>query len=387
MRKGINHFLAVLASQNFRTSVIMSDGEGAVISLVDELGKLGVEVDISGAGGHVAIVERRIRVIKERVRSHVAYHLPFTLSTVGITMCVLYVISRLNYEPSGLWESAISPREAFIGRKPDGKRDFRCSFGDYAQCTVPNTDNTLKSRTEDCVVMLPLGNRTGTVRMLSLGSGRLVNRDQFRILPMPESVIKRLNELALEDGRVKGKGELAIRATSFEQDGDSKKGMPDVLPDTIEAAVNNGIDPTLAALDSEDFPDIINDMPDEPEHSEGSTTDMMYDLSQPNYVDHAIAAVRLPMKPKSVEMEDLINSLRGMEVGPYVRTEDSEEAFDAQGVAVDYTAQSCSDAGVGETEGARDDTVGDTFETRMSAEPGPLARMRREDFMSYFRGE
>ena len=86
---------------------------------------------------------------------------------------------------------------------------------------------------------------------------------------MPESVIKRLNELALEDGRVKGKGELAIRATSFEQDGDSKKGMPDVLPDTIEAAVNNGIDPTLAALDSEDFPDIINDMPDEPEHSEG----------------------------------------------------------------------------------------------------------------------
>jgi hypothetical protein len=190
---------------------------------------------------------------------------------------------------------------------------------------------------------------------------------------MPESVIKRLNELTLEDGRVKGKGELAIQATSFEQDGDSKKGMPDVLPDTIEAAVNNGIDPTLAALDSEDFPDIINDMPDEPEHSEFSTTDIMYDLSQPNYVDHAIGAVRLPMKPKSVEMEDLINSLRGMEVGPYVRTEDSEEAFDAQGVAVDYTAQSCSDAGVGETEGARDDTVGDTFETRMSAEPGPLA--------------
>ena len=39
---GINHFIGVLAAQNFRTSVIMSDGEGAVISLVDELGKLGV---------------------------------------------------------------------------------------------------------------------------------------------------------------------------------------------------------------------------------------------------------------------------------------------------------------------------------------------------------
>ena len=47
VKTGINHFIGVLAAQNFRTSVIMSDGEGAVVSLVDELGKLGVEVDIS----------------------------------------------------------------------------------------------------------------------------------------------------------------------------------------------------------------------------------------------------------------------------------------------------------------------------------------------------
>lgn len=86
VRKGITHFLA--AHDNFRTSVIMSDGEGAVISLVDELlGRLGVEVDISGAGGHVARIERKIRLVKERVRAHVAYHLPFTLSTVA-SLCV-----------------------------------------------------------------------------------------------------------------------------------------------------------------------------------------------------------------------------------------------------------------------------------------------------------
>ena len=91
---GINHFIRVLAAQNFRTSVIMSDGEGAVVSLVDELGKLGVEVDISGAGGHLARIVRKIRIAKERVRCHVAYHLPFVLSTVGIAMLVLYCISR-----------------------------------------------------------------------------------------------------------------------------------------------------------------------------------------------------------------------------------------------------------------------------------------------------
>ena len=140
VRKGIAHFLGVLGSQGYKTSVIMSDGEGAVVTLVDELGKLGVDVDISGAGGHVARVERRIRIIKERLRAHVSYHLPFTLSSVGIVMCVLYVVSRLNYEPFGEREWGPSPREVFIGRKPDGKRDFRCSFGDYVQCTVPNTE-------------------------------------------------------------------------------------------------------------------------------------------------------------------------------------------------------------------------------------------------------
>ena len=68
VRKGIAHFLGVLGSQGFKTSVIMSDGEGAVVTLVNELGKLGVDIDISGAGGHVARIERRIRVIKERLR-------------------------------------------------------------------------------------------------------------------------------------------------------------------------------------------------------------------------------------------------------------------------------------------------------------------------------
>lgn len=160
----------------------MSDNEGAVVSLVDELGALGVELDISGAGGHVARIERRIRVIKERVRAHVAYHIPFTLSSVGIAMCILYCVSRLNYEPPGVRDWGPSPRELFVGRKADGKRDFRCSFGDSAQCTVSTPDSSMNGRTEDCVVMLPLGNRTGTVRMLSLATNKMVNRDQFSTL-------------------------------------------------------------------------------------------------------------------------------------------------------------------------------------------------------------
>ena len=198
---GIKYFLGVLNTQRFVVRVIMSDGEGAVSKLQQELNHMGVEVDISGAGGHVPRVERRIRVIKERVRATM-HSLPYTLSTLGVIMCVLYCVSRLNYEPSGIRQSGISPREAFLGRKIDGKRDFRCAYGDYAQCTVPMTNNSMVARTDDCVVMMPTGNRTGSVKVLSLSTGRIVNRDQLRVLPMPESLIAQLNALAKQDGRL-----------------------------------------------------------------------------------------------------------------------------------------------------------------------------------------
>lgn len=251
-------------------------------------------------------------------------------------MCVLYVVSRLNYEPAGVRESGPSPREAFIGRKPDGKRDFRCSLGDYAQCIVPNTDSTLKARTEDCVVMFPLGNRTGSVRMLSLGAGRLVNRDQFRILPMLESVIRRLNGLALADGRVKGQGELATRPTAYEQESGAKAG----LPDTIETMVNNGVDPSIAALRDTDYLEHVEETMDEQQQLDNHAGSSGVDLSTPTHSDDAIAPPYIAMRPKPVDMDDLIGILNRLEVGLYAHVDEPRDSNDAQGVPVDYTAGS-----------------------------------------------
>ena len=331
VRKGIAHFLGVLGSQGFKTSVIMSDGEGAVVTLVDELGKLGVDVDISGAGGHVARIERKIRIIKERVRSHTAYHLPFTLSSVGIVMCVLYVVSRLNYEPYGEREYGPSPREAFIGRKPDGKRDFRCSFGDYVQCTVPKTDSSLKSRTEDCVVMLPLGNRTGTVRMLSLATGKLVNRDQFTILPMPESVIKKMNSLALADGRVKGKGDLEKINSTHGHISD----ITEDLPETMETQINEGVDPSTNLHDTNYNPELIYEEP--VEQVDVAQLDEQHE-EEIVYADDVISAVmpaeRVRVEPRAVNMDDMMSSFRELAVGtPYTAPLDTA---DEHGVPEDY---------------------------------------------------
>ena len=98
VKEGILGFISTLASRNFSTRLIMSDGEGAIGKIRDDLNMLGIEVDVSGAGGHVARIERKIQTVKERVRAHTAHQLPFTLTTLGLAMLVLFCVSRLNYQ-------------------------------------------------------------------------------------------------------------------------------------------------------------------------------------------------------------------------------------------------------------------------------------------------
>lgn len=135
VRDGIHNFVSILASRNFVTRLIMSDGEGAVGVIKGELNLLRVEVDVSGAGGHVARIERKIQTAKERVRAHISHQWPFTLTTLGVAMLVLFCVSRLNYQMSGTGYRDECPRVAFSGRQVDQSIDFRAAFGEYAQCT------------------------------------------------------------------------------------------------------------------------------------------------------------------------------------------------------------------------------------------------------------
>ena len=201
VKPALDEMVCVLKSRNFLVHLIMSDGEGAIGKMRLDLMALGIEVDISAAGGHVARIERRIQMVKERARAHICGRLPFTLSDLGNTYLALYCVSRINCQQSGSRPGGISPRELFSGRRVDGNLDFRAAFGDYAVCTVAKTDNTMSPRTEDCIVMLPTHNRTGSFKMLSLTSGKIVTRDQFKILPMPQSVIQTLNAMAVREGK------------------------------------------------------------------------------------------------------------------------------------------------------------------------------------------
>jgi len=96
----------------------------------------------------------------------------------------------------------ISPREAFLGRKLDYDRDIRCGFGDYLEVTVPNTDNTLQARTQPAIALVGTGNLTGSVHVFLLETKRIVVRDQFKVMPMTQLVITKMNQLSLSSQSV-----------------------------------------------------------------------------------------------------------------------------------------------------------------------------------------
>ncbi len=158
-------------SRNFDVSIIRTDGEGGWISMINELQALEIAVDVAGPGQHVARAVRKIRTIKERVRIHESV-LPFIMTHLLVVYCVYFCVSRLNIQPSSTTVGAASPREQFVGRKINAKKDLRVSFGDYVQATTPTTDNSMKLRTDGCIVLLPTGNLQGSVKMWSLATKR-----------------------------------------------------------------------------------------------------------------------------------------------------------------------------------------------------------------------
>jgi hypothetical protein len=137
VKKRIDIILATLASRNFQVSMIISDGEGAISKLKPYLNNLGVEVDTSGAGGHVVRIERRIRTIKERLRSHICGRIPFVMNILILIYLILFVISRLNIEHTSARPGGITPRESFFRTEGCGGKGL--SGGLWGLCTVYTT--------------------------------------------------------------------------------------------------------------------------------------------------------------------------------------------------------------------------------------------------------
>jgi hypothetical protein len=107
--------------------------------------------------------------------------------------------TAINGEPNQGSYDKRSPREVLLNRRMDARIDARIKTGAYVQVTVRNTDNTMKARTLDAIALEPMRNTKGTYRFFLLDTKRVITADHWKELPIPDSVIKRLNEMADED--------------------------------------------------------------------------------------------------------------------------------------------------------------------------------------------
>jgi len=158
-----------------------------------------VECNTTAAKEHVSEAERTIRTIKERTRGLLGTlpfeHLPRRMKIEFIYFMVLW----LNAFPvkNGI-SSMFSPRELLVRWRLDYAKHCRVVPGTYCEVhDEPLPSNTMTPRTHEAIAMGPTGNLQGLVKFFCLTTGCILKRRSFTALPMPDRVIKRVNDIGL----------------------------------------------------------------------------------------------------------------------------------------------------------------------------------------------
>ena len=195
----IKLFISKAAQQGWILKCL-SDNEGAIKSLIE---KCEISGDTVSSSAHVPIVERKIRTIKERVRT-ILHSLPYTLPLSLTKYLIYFVVSRLNLtsQTSSVNEFGNRPAfEVFFNRRIDYIRDLPVEFGQYVQIydTTNNHPNTMQPRSVGAIALTPTGSSSGSVKFFSLSTKRVITRDKFKALPIPTEAIIFINSLTSLD--------------------------------------------------------------------------------------------------------------------------------------------------------------------------------------------
>jgi hypothetical protein len=109
------------------------------------------------------------------------------------------------------------------------EKDFRAAFGDSVIYTEPYSISDMKSRIGQRIVYLPVGNRTGSIKIFNFVTGAIVTRDSFDIIPTTNTTIKFMNDLAALDGRFMPKMSHAVHDLIYNQSV-NQANMPSFTP-------------------------------------------------------------------------------------------------------------------------------------------------------------
>jgi len=184
-------------TRGFQTKYLLVDGEFAPLKDMIEGLPGGPTVNLATANEHVPEIERRIRVVKERVRA-LRLGLPFSrLCKMLIVHLVFYATQMINCFPVSVGISkTVSPMTLMTGQPLNYKRHLALAFGQYCQVHEEELPrNSLLPRTRGAICLGPTGNLQGGYKFMALDTGKRITRRSWDAIPMPDTVIARVNEL------------------------------------------------------------------------------------------------------------------------------------------------------------------------------------------------
>jgi hypothetical protein len=168
-----------------------------------------INLKIVGAGTHVAIVERKIRDIKNRIRS-IMFSLKLMIPESWIPYLVSFATRAVNMVITSNSINSTTPWEIFLGRKMNYQVDLRTFFGQYVQAHQPLIDNSMTARTSASIAMISTGNERGTVIFFDLNSKKFVHRDRWTEVAITQEIIERVNSLAMSE-KIKPSTKLTVQ--------------------------------------------------------------------------------------------------------------------------------------------------------------------------------
>ena len=145
---------------------------------------------------YVAVIERRIRTVKERMRS-ILSGMPYKaipkVMVRGLTKKVKSMINKFPVKNGGV-SKTISPEEIIEGkRKMDGNRK-RINFGQYAEIH-DGTTNKVDARSVGGIAMYATNDREGFAFMC-LDTGKNRHSNNWTAKPITEDIITRVENIA-----------------------------------------------------------------------------------------------------------------------------------------------------------------------------------------------
>ena len=198
--KALLRMIGMYRSRGFAISAVLTDREPAVLALEQTLGDGGIKLQ-PASGDSVPVIERTIRVIKERSRS-IRSTLPFRPNKQILIWLILFAANAINNFASRHSETKLCPNTLLSGFAPDYKKHFKFGFGDYVQAPNPlvtdETRNTLMVRTVGALVLLVQHTLEGSVKCMNLNTGHIITCRSGTLvpLPMPPLVCEYLSGLA-----------------------------------------------------------------------------------------------------------------------------------------------------------------------------------------------